>query len=199
MDFGTLKTRIEAIIGRAPADVCYELVTADINHELRLSCMEKTTTLTEAASIALPADFLQVVTVYRDTDPRHALAPTSAQNIHRTYMQSGIPAEYAIVDDSGTKAMLLNPTPSGSESIELRYYAKFEDLSADGDTNDILTNYPGVYVYGALTHHAMLIRDMNALDGWSRAYGKEMGRAKQDDISNKYGGGPLTVKARATA
>mgnify|MGYP000377364524 CR=1 FL=1 len=34
MDFGTLKSRLLATIGRAPADVCYEMVTADINQEL---------------------------------------------------------------------------------------------------------------------------------------------------------------------
>lgn len=199
MNFGTLKSRILAVIGRAPADVCYELVTADINQQLRLSCMETTTTLTEAATVSLPSDFLEVVAVYRDTDPRYALRPTSEQNINRSYVTSGIPREYAIVDNAGTKAMVLNPSPSGSENIELRYYAKLSDLSADSDENDILTLYPSIYVYGVLTHHSMLIRDMQAAQGWALAYEKAKTQAKQDDVGTRFGGTPLTPRAIATA
>ena len=29
MDFATLKSRLYSLIGRYPADICYELVTAD--------------------------------------------------------------------------------------------------------------------------------------------------------------------------
>jgi hypothetical protein len=199
MNFGTLKSRILAVIGRAPADVCYELVTADINQQLRLSCMEATTTLTEAATVSLPSDFLQVVSVYRDTDPRYPLRPTTDQNVHRTYDTSGIPREYSIVDESGTKTMVLNPSPSGSEDIVLRYYAKLSDLSADSDENDILTLYPSIYVYGALTHHSMLIRDMQGAQGWALAYEKAKKQAKQEDVGTRFGGTPLTPRAIATA
>ena len=54
MDFATLKSRLYSLIGRYPADICYELVTADINARLRVREMEATDTLTEAASVALP-------------------------------------------------------------------------------------------------------------------------------------------------
>ena len=36
MDFATLKSRLYSLIGRYPADICYELVTADINARLRV-------------------------------------------------------------------------------------------------------------------------------------------------------------------
>lgn len=200
MNFGTLKSRILAIIGRAPADVCYELVTADINQELRLSCMEKSTTLTEDGTMTLPTDFLEVVSIYRDSDPRYALRPSTTTNINRGYVTSGIPREYAIIDnDFGLKEMVLNPSPSGSENIELRYYAKLSDLSADSDENDILTLYPSIYVYGVLTHHAMLIRDMDAAQGWSIAYKQAKQQAKQEDVGTRFGGTPLTPRAIATA
>ncbi|MED7627174.1 hypothetical protein, partial [Lacticaseibacillus paracasei] len=139
MDFGTLKADILALIGRAPADACYRLVTADINNFLRLKSMETTVTLTEAAEITLPTDFLGGVDVYRDTNPRYALRPTSAQAINNTFQTSGIPKEYAIVDGK----LLLNPSPDGAEDIKLRYFAKVGDLVADGDTNVVLNAHPG--------------------------------------------------------
>ncbi len=198
MNFGTLKSRLLAIIGRAPADVCYELVTADINQEMRLAVMEKTTTLTEAASITLPADFLEVVSIYRNVDPRTTLEPLPPQSMQRMYDSTGTPAKYSIVDDSGTKKMLLTPSPSGSESLELRYYASFADLSADGDENDVLTSYPSVYVYGALAHHALLIQDMVKAEGWGLAYEKAKRQAVGDDRKNRLGGSPLIPVVRST-
>lgn len=186
MDFGTLKSRLLALIGRAPADVVYELVTADINNTMRLRVMESTTTLTEAASISLPSDFLEAVAVYRDTDPRYALRPVSQHQLDRAHQTSGIPATYTIVDG----AMLLNPAPNGSENIELRYYAKLSDLSADTDENDVLTTYPSIYVYGALAHHGALVRDPQVAT-WFAAYEKAKAQARADDNKARFGGAPV--------
>lgn len=190
MDFATLKARIAAIIGRAPADVCYELVTADVNQELRLRVMESTATLTEAATCALPSDFLDMVSLYRDTDPRHTLKPLPPQAMQRTYHGSGVPQFYSITDG----AMALSPAPNGAESLVMRYLAAVPDLSADGDTNDVLTKYPSIYVYGVLSHHALLIRDMEALAGWAAAYEKAKAQARKDDASYRSGvGSPVPV------
>lgn len=185
MNFGTLKSRILAIIGRAPADVVYELVTADINQQLRVRYMETETTLTESATIALPADFLDVLTIYRNTEPRRALGPLPPQTLQRAFNSSGTPAFYSIEDGQ----LRLTPSPNGSEEIVMRYYAKLSDLSADSDENDILTNYPSIYVYGALTHHALLIRDMENAQGWAMAYEKAIKQAKADDRKYRSGAG----------
>lgn len=192
MDFGTLKTRIEAIIGRAPADVCYELVTADINQTLRLRDMESETTLTGALEITLPSDFLGVVNVYEDVTPRRALKQTEPQALQKAYYDgSGRPSYYAIVDGK----MLLDQV-DGSNDIILRYHAKLSDLSLDTDTNDVLTNFPSIYVYGALTHHAALRGD-DAVATWVQAYDAAKKQATASD--NKKGGPPSQVVARNVA
>ena len=49
--FGTLKSEILAIIGRTPADPSFQMVTREINRDLRIMAMESTTTLVEAAEI----------------------------------------------------------------------------------------------------------------------------------------------------
>jgi len=187
MDFGTLKSRILAVIGRAPPAVVYELVTADINQEMRLRVMESTTTIVEAATMTLPTDFVEIVSVYRDTDPRTVIAPTTPQTLQRMFETSGTPAFYTIVDGS----MLLSPSPSGSENVEIRYIASLSDLSADTDTNNVLTKYPSIYVYGALAHHSALIRDTEAAGMYLGAYEKAKGQARADDIKTKSGGSPI--------
>lgn len=198
MDFGTLKSRILGIIGRAPNDLCYELTTADINQRLRLSVMEATTTLVEAASVTLPDDFASVLSVYRDTDPRVALSAATPHTIDRTHVTSGTPTAFAIVDDAGTKKMILNPAPNGSENLELRYFAKLADLSADSDTNDILANYPSVYVYGVLAHHSALIRDMQAANGYAAAFTDALAAARASDVKDRHSGSTIKPRVNST-
>lgn len=189
MNFGELKAALLAQIGRAPADLVYQLVTSDINKELRVSEMVESTTLAAAASVALPAGFLGVVDVYVDTDPRRALSPTSKQALNASYYQDGTARHYAIED--GT--MFLNPGPNSTENIELRYYARVADLSDDTDENDILTNYPDIYIYGALTHHAALIQDQQKAALWKVGYDNALRSAQRNDIKTKFAGAPLQV------
>ena len=187
MNYGELKANILSVLGRAPAGFAYDLVTADVNQKLRLLCMEATTSLTEAASVTLPTDFLEVIDVYRDTDPRRYLTPVPASDISRMNVTSGTPCNYAIVDG----AMLLNPAPDGSETLQLRYTAKATALVSDADTNDVLTNFPSVYVYGALTHHATLIRDQANAGAWFQAYQTAMQQA-QGDTNRARSSGPTS-------
>lgn len=194
MDYSTLQSRILAQIGRAPAAICYELVTADINATLRLREMETTSTVTEAASVSLPSGFLEMISVYRDTDPRIALRPTTTTGINTVHNTSGTPTTYAIVDG----ALLLNPSPDGSESLVLRYYTRQADLSAGSDTNDILTNYPGIYYYGVLAHHSVLIRDEKGAAMYTGAYEQQKRMARASDANARHSGAPIVPTVRST-
>lgn len=185
MNFGSLKTRIQNIIGRAPNDVCYEMVTADINQQLRLRVMETETTVSEAATVALPSDFLDMVSIYRDTSPRTILKRVTPQGVHRRHEASGTPFRYGIEDGQ----IRLTPAPNGSENLVIRYYAALSDLSADTDENDVLTKYPAIYVYGSLAHHAALIRDQSNAQLWYAAYDKAKAQARADDRKYRSGVG----------
>ena len=195
MNFGQLKANILELIGRAPASVCYELVTADINQEMRLHVMEASTTVSESAEITLPDDFLEILTIYRNVNPRTILKPITPQQLHDVFQASGTPAFYAIEDEQ----IRLAPSPSGSEDLVIRYYAKLDDLSLDADQNVVLAKYPSIYVYGVLAHHAALIRDTQSAAMWLGAYEKAKKQARADDQKYRYGGAPIVPTARATA
>ena len=115
--------------------------------------------------------------------------------MHDGFTSSGQPAFYSIENGQ----LRLSPSPNGSENLVLRYYAKLDDLSADDDTNVILTNFPGIYVYGALSHHAMLIRDQESAAMWQGAYQKEVMKARAADNRYRHGSGTAMPVARATA
>lgn len=190
MNYSTLQSRLLTVLGRAPETICYELVTADINRELRLKVMQSTTTLTEAASIALPADFLEVVSLYRDTDPRIHLQPTTLIGKDSYYITSGTPRYFAITD--GT--LFLNPVPDGAETLSLTYIAKVDEL-ADTASNDVLSTYPDIYFYGVLAHHAQLIGD-ERLAIWGPLYEKAKMDATVNDARQTYAGGPVKVRTK---
>lgn len=193
MNFGELKAHLLSLVGRAPSDLCYALVTADINAALRIAAMEDTVTRTESASVNLPAHFLAMVSIYRDTNPRTPLSPTTAQAINNGHSASGTPKQYAIVDG----ALLLNPEPDGSEDIVMRYYAAQADLVDDADTTPVLTKHPAIYIYGALAHHAALIRNMEAAAIWQGQYVQAMKGARAADSADRYSGAPLEPVVRS--
>lgn len=189
MNYGDLKARILAILGRAPDNLCYQLVTGEINRELRLQVMQTETTRTESAEISLPDDFLEVIEIYRDTDPRTVLRPTSLQALQAGFQPSGTPSTYAIMDGS----MYLSPAPDGSETIRLRYIAEVADFEDDDDENEVLTKYPDIYVYGVLSQHAHLIGDDRAAI-WGPLYTQAKQSATTNDARQQFANGPLKVR-----
>lgn len=191
--FGTLKSEILAMIGRAPADPVYQIVTQEINEELRLKCMEETTTATEAASVDLSGvspTVRSIVSIYRDVTPRTWLTPVSAQTLTQLHYTSGNPCHFAFVEDA-----LLLDRPGSGETLNIRYIGDQANFSADGNTNDVLTRHPGIYLYGSLYHHAMGIRDMQAASMWGAQYEKAKKRAVAQDQADKMGPGPVVPVA----
>lgn len=178
MNYGTLQARISTVIGREPPEICYELVTADVNQTMRLRVMEATATVSDGT---LPTDFLQVITVHIDQTPRVALEQVDLHTFNERYRTGTTPTHFAIADG----AILTHP--DASADLILRYYARVPELSAT-DTNDVLSNYPSIYVYGVLAHHAALIRDEKAAALHFAAYEKAKAQASADDRKSRYGG-----------
>lgn len=176
-NYGTLKSSILATIGRAPAEEVYQFVTAELNRDLRVREMTATTTVTAAASVTLPSDALAIVSVYRDDDPRGYLTSVDSNAINRAYQSSGYPTKYAFVDEAGTPTLLLD-SPGQGGNLVVRYFQELAEFSADSDTNDVLSEHPSIYYYGALAHHAVGIGDPRG-QTWATAYATALERANQ--------------------
>lgn len=184
MNFTQLKANLLSQIGRAPSDLCYELVTADINQNLRLLSMLKEVTLTDPYT--LPDDFNEAQNVMVGDA---VLNPATEVTIGRGVLTSE--NEFAVRNG----ALLLDK--AGSD-VTLRYYAKVDDLSITAE-NPILTNTPQIYVYGVLAHHAALIRDQPALASYMPAYERYMGNVQREDNAKRVSSAPINIKAPASA
>lgn len=184
MNFGTLKSRILDAIGRDPADICYELVTAEINEHVRIASMQTEVSFAPVAKHTLPADFLEAVSAYHDEGdyrrPMEALEPAAYD---ASWITQSYPNRYSVSDG----IMRINGTEGGG-TVNLRYYQKQADLTADADTNSILTNHPAIYLYGVFAHHAAIIRDNTALSVHFPAYERAVSNARKADIARRTGG-----------
>jgi hypothetical protein len=89
----------------------------------------------------------------------------------------------------------LFPTPSTSYTAEITYYARMTALSADGDTNWLLTNHPDVYLYGSLVHTAPFLKDDARIVIWSGLLAQAMDEIENESTAARFGS-PLRMRMR---
>lgn len=118
------------------------------NRILNMPEMDTLTTLTAAASVALPSDCWEVRSVYLDTDPRQKLEPVSIDMLFGLYpdQTTGRPAVYAISGSS----LVLAPSPDAADSLVLYYKSTIPALSSSNTTNWLLTKHPDIYLWASL-------------------------------------------------
>lgn len=194
MNYTELVSNVQSFLG-GRSDVpsyVYELVTADINRDFRLLEMQTETTLTASAeSVTLPADFLELESVYiASGGVRWPLRPAteSAQAVH--WDSSGQPRTYAVHDGELT----LMPVPDSSYTLTVRYYAKLAEPSGT-DENAVMAAYPGLYLYGAAAHASLWSGDSERLQMANSAYAAAVQQAKLADKRRRMGGGPIVMKS----
>ena len=99
----------------------------------------------------------------------------------------------AITIDSETETLRFGPAPDTSYTGYLSYYKSFGALSDSNTTNYILTNHPGIYLYGSLYHAANFLGgiDPNQTQQWLQMYIAAMERCENNDKQDSYGGAPV--------
>lgn len=124
---------------------------------LRVLPMLTAATLTPVSgAVALPADFLDVERVAAlpaDGNSKTPLTPRSPAGMGRFELTDGAPQFFAVRNGS------LVFGPRFAHPVELLYYARPATPSADSDENWLMSQAPGVYLYGMLIEVALYLRD----------------------------------------
>lgn len=153
------------------------LAEADLNSQFDIRTIETDQALTAVTSsryIALPAGFrepqnLWINWAYGRGEPLRFVVPELLQ----TTTVNGIPHAWCI-DGSN---IAFNCPANDAYSMTLRMLGGVA-LSDSVPTNLILTNYPDVYLYGALKASAGYLRDTEGLATWAALYSEALMRAK---------------------
>jgi hypothetical protein len=147
-----------------------------------------------AQSVALPADFLEIENIsLSSASPVGALSVVTPEILDRRYPaghNAGQPAVYAMLADT----LLFGPTPDAAYTVSLDYYKRFDAL-ATAPTNWLLTNYPMVYLAGALTEAWLYLQEDAKVVMWDTRYRAECATLQATDDAALYSGSSMRVRA----
>lgn len=160
------------------------LAEADINSHFDLRTVESDqalTSVTNSRFIALPTGFrepqnLWINWTYGRGDPLRFMAP----ELLVTSTTPGIPLLWSI---DGSNIAFERPAGS-AYSLTLRMIGGVT-LSDANPTNLVLTNYPNVYLYGALKEAAPYLRDVEGAGLWEAKYQDAIMKAKAKEGREK--------------
>jgi hypothetical protein len=166
--YAELQTEVQTWLDRtdiaANVPSCIVLAESYFQRNLRVRQMQASADLTTTAGVAtLPTDFLGVIALRRMGNPVTTLTPLGDEEFDRLHgsLTSGTPNSYMIYGSTITIAPVDNVT-----TMRLRYYQKIPALSVSNTTNWLLTAYPDLYFYGALTEAELLAKDGSSGQGW---------------------------------
>ena len=184
------------------------LAEARMNRTLRLAIMLNVdeTTLGGATALvagtrdyALPSGYLQMVDFHLRTSPITTLSYLTPENMNRMWAgsQGGKPLAYTIFSDnaSGTpiKSVRLGPSPGSAYDYSIMFYKKIDALSDSNTTEQMLTDNPDVYLYGALLEAEPFLMNDQRVQLWATAFQESLNALQEQDNKDRHSGSAMRV------
>lgn len=166
---------------------------AAIGRDVRIRQMEKRATASISTEYAdMPTDFILQRNIQLNTSSQERLKYLTPEqmDIYRPSQATGKPKNYTII---GTEFQF-KPVPDTTYEVEIAYFARFPSLSGDSDSNWLLINQPGIYVYGALVQAAPYIGDDERTALWANLYNAEVKAINKQDKEARYSGAVLQMQ-----
>ena len=204
--YAELKTSIANWLNRSDltdeiSDDFIKLVEAEYNSKFRIREMltSDTTFTIDSELETLPTGFLQVRDFFIVSgSAKYSLTYMAPTQMDQTKggSTSGRPNTYTILGDNFRFA----PTPDSAYTATINYYKAIDSLSSSTTTNYILTNHPGIYLYGSLYHAANFLGGIepSKLQNWSQLYATSMERLERNDKEDAWSGTPLQARSDVT-
>lgn len=168
------------------------LAEANIARDVRARVMEKRVTATLSSQYEeLPSDLLELRNIQINADCVRRLEYMLPDAIDALVHGTGTPKFYTII---GTELQLA-PAPDADYTAELAYFARPAALSDDNPTNDLLTAYPGLYLYGALLAAEPFLQNDERIATWAALYRQEVDAINRTDQRARFSGGALQVRS----
>jgi hypothetical protein len=178
----------------ARIDDFIDLAEADIWNRLRIRSMNTRATASTNGTkyLALPDDFIKMTNLTTtsgstDYDIEYR-TPMTLQSV----TTSGIPSQFTV-----TSQIEFNRVPS-TVTMTMQYFKKLTALSSSNTTNDVLTNFPSIYFYGALMHLYDWTDEMEKEAKYRALFDREIVDANKQDKKDGYGPTPAMRIAGST-
>lgn len=199
--YGELKTAVAVWLNRADLTgyipdfitlaeqrINYGGEGAFMSAPLRIPAMQTAATGTiVASSIDFPTRFLEPVNLSATSGGNAwSLDYVSPSAFAGLASGAGLPSVYTYLSNA------IKTAGTGSATYTLDYYQAFSGLMADSDTNWILANAPGIYLYAALVESAPFLGDDPKLSLWANMLNSSI--AAVNRATRYQGGGALVTK-----
>ena len=170
------------------------LAEARMNRVLRLRLMEsKYTASTVAAqrNYNLPTGYVQMRNFQINTSPITPLQYVSPEIYDRLWGGStgGTPQFYTII----TNEIQLGPVPGSVLTLEMLFYKKITALSGTNTTEQMLTDNPDIYLYGALLEAEPFIMNDERVALWGKGFQQAVADLQEQDNKDRHSGSALRV------
>lgn len=155
---------------------------------LRIPAMQTTATGTITSStIAFPTRFLEPIRIVATSGGSSwTLVYSPPERFTEASNGSGTPSVYTYLNNS------IQTAGTGAATYTIDYYQAFSALSADADTNWLLTNAPGIYLYASLLEAGPFLGDAAQLQTWGAMLNAAIASVNR---ATKYqGGGSLVTR-----
>jgi hypothetical protein len=153
----------------------------------RHSSMETEVDLAVSArTVALPARHLETKRLYVDGTPVEFLEFVSPERMWSMWAGSstGKPKSFSVEGEN----YLFGPGPDDTYTIKCQYIAAFTALVADDDTNWLLANQPGSYLYASLIEAGAYLRDRELMEFATGQFANIIGALNQSDQRKQFSG-----------
>ncbi len=174
------------------------LTESRLNRELRVREMvntdTSTTTVAGTQSYSLPSGFLEASAVIYQSNPYRTLRFMANGDFYRQYnvtQTSGLPTFFTIVGEK----ILLGVAPDSAETLQIDFYKTLTPLSESNTTNSILTNYPELYLYGALAESSPFLMQDERLNTWAGLYKEALANANLSSQKGSITSSPMQMSA----
>jgi hypothetical protein len=159
-----------------------KLAESEINSDLKLLLQETEATLTATIGsrlMSVPVRFGTPIALWCTTySPRVEILYRDAAQL--PVYDTSAPAEYYTIDGA---YVATDSAADSAHTYTLRYLTNF-DLETTL-TNTVLTNWPKIYLFGALLQSIAFTRDMSQQALWQSEYDKAVMKALRDTNATK--------------
>jgi len=197
--YSELKTSIANYLNRSDlTDVIPDFITLTenrLNRELRVRAnmvRATTTTTSGTAFYDLPSDLIELRNITYDTSSSsYALTYLSPESSSREYGSTGngFPRAYTNLG----KNIKLAPTPDGAYTININYFQKLNSLSDSVTSNDVLTEFPDLYLFGSCMEGAIYLNDTEQTQRFASIFQATLDEVKRSEEAARYSGTVMTM------
>lgn len=162
------------------------LAEAQIARDVRHWRQEKrvTTTVNEQYE-NLPIDWLGMIQIQLTGGGKlQVISASELQDRKQSSQTPNKPRFYRLTADQ----IELYPVPDTGYEVSMQYYARVPALTDSDSPNWILTEYPDVYLYGALIHAAPYLLDDSRLNVWATLYQNAVQALNKDNEQSRVSG-----------